>query len=219
MKFELGAIYKTKEQRDSEYIICPIRNYNRDKYLNKRLLIRTILWCIFAFGLGYNLYWFNESIYQMRNFIFTFLLVYVVSFYLLQIPHEFLHLVFYPKTFTDKDIEVKFLNNKRLVTCISHSPISSIRLCCILIIPFALFTLFPLIYLSNSDFNIYLYGIITSNAILSSDDLINIILQFFIPPENGLKFLYELDNIKDTSLDNKENLDDKDDIIDINKEN
>lgn len=195
MKVQLGAIYKTKDQWDSEYLLCPIENYSRNKYLNKRLLIRTTFFSFFAFIFGYSLYWFSDSISGMIDYILAFVYTYILSFYLMQPIHEFTHLVFYPKTFTDKNITIRFFNNKRLVTCISHSPISSLRLCFILMLPFILFTLLPGIYMLNINFNIYIYAFIVANAILSSDDIFNTLLQFFVKSENDEKYLYELPNV------------------------
>lgn len=212
MKVQLGSIYKTKDQLDSEYIICPIENYDRAKYLNRRLLIRTFLGCIFAFGLGYNLYWDNQSLGVIIDLISKYIYMYILSFYLMQIPHEFIHLLFYPKTFTEKNIDVRFFNHKRLVTTISHSPISSKRLCFILLLPFVLFALIPTIYMLNGYFNIYIYGFAAANAVLSADDLLNVLLLFVKISENNEKFLYEIPNTNGFFT-SKENLNDESNII------
>lgn len=213
MKVQLGSIYKTKDELDSEYIICPIENYDRNKYLNKRLFIRTFFWCLFAFGLGYNLYWYNHSLNTIIDIIFKFIYIYIGSFYLMQLPHELIHLLFYPKTFTEKNIDIKFLNHKRLVTCISHSPISSQRLCFILILPFILFVVMPsTLCILNGYFNIYIYGFTAANAILSADDLLNVFLQFFKIVDNEDKFLYELLNVNELST-SKEDLNVETNII------
>lgn len=218
MKVQLGSIYKTKDQLDSEYITCPIENYNRDKYLNRRLFIRTFFWGVFAFGLGYNLYWYNQSLSTIIDLISKFIYIYILSFYLMQIPHELVHLLFYPKTFTEKNIDIKFLNHKRLITCISHSPISSQRLCFTLMLPFILFVVIPTtLCMFNGYFNIYIYGFATANAILSADDLLNVFLQFFKASENGEKFLYELPNTSELFT-AKEDLNVESNIITIKNE-
>ena len=42
MRIDLGRFIKRKEDYDSENIISPIKDYNRDKYLNRRVFIRIL---------------------------------------------------------------------------------------------------------------------------------------------------------------------------------
>ena len=61
MRITLGRIIKKQGDYDSENIICPIENYNRDKYLNRRILIRIIFILLYGYGFGYMLasYFYN----------------------------------------------------------------------------------------------------------------------------------------------------------------
>ena len=42
MKIVLGRFIKKKEEFDSENIVCPIKGYDRDKYLNRRIFFRIL---------------------------------------------------------------------------------------------------------------------------------------------------------------------------------
>ena len=53
MRIDLGRFIKRKEDYDSENIISPIKDYNRDKYLNRRVFIRILFTLIYGYGFGY----------------------------------------------------------------------------------------------------------------------------------------------------------------------
>ena len=53
MKIVLGRFIKKKDEFDSENIVCPIKGYDRDKYLNRRIFFRILFILIYGFGLGY----------------------------------------------------------------------------------------------------------------------------------------------------------------------
>ena len=54
-KYVLGRFIKKKEDFDSENIICPIKDYDRDKYLNRRIIIRILFVILYGYELGYML--------------------------------------------------------------------------------------------------------------------------------------------------------------------
>lgn len=43
MKIVLGRFIKKKDEFDSENIVCPIKGYDRDKYLNRRIFLEFYL--------------------------------------------------------------------------------------------------------------------------------------------------------------------------------
>ena len=55
MKIVLGRFIKKKEEFDSENIVCPIKGYDRDKYLNRRIIIRILFVILYGYELGYML--------------------------------------------------------------------------------------------------------------------------------------------------------------------
>lgn len=74
--------------------------------------------------------------------------------------------------------------------------------------PFILFSIMPLIIIQYLGYvDLYLYSLSFANAILSSDDLLNIILQLFVKPnEKGFKRLYVIPNNYDYLIEVSDNL-------------
>lgn len=216
MKIDLGRFIKRKEDYDSENIISPIKDYNRDKYLNRRVFIRILFTLIYGYGFGYMLAIEATNIQEIKITIINFIVFYILSFYLIQIPHEFIHTLFYKKPFKNRGNTLVFFNKKRIVTSELNEEIHSTLLCISLIIPFVLFSIMPLIIMQYlGQFDLYLYSLSFANAILSSDDLLNIILQFFVKPnEHGLKRLYVIPNNYDYLIEVSDNFD-----VDVKEEN
>lgn len=193
MKIVLGRFIKKKDEFDSENIVCPIKGYDRDKYLNRRIFFRILFILIYGFGLGYIIGLTSVTIHDVKVIIFNFILFYICNFYLIQIPHEFIHMLFYPNPF--KNNKMIFFNKKRIVTTELSEFIKPLLLVLSLITPFILFSILPLIAIYFIGFNIYLYTLSFANAILSSDDLLNIILQLFVKKNQyGKKRLYIIPN-------------------------
>lgn len=206
MKITLGRIIKKPGDYDSENIICPIENYNRDKYLNRRILIRILFILLYGYGFGYMLASYSTTIQDIKIIIINFIIFYILSFYLIQIPHEFIHTLFYKKPFKNTNNSLVFFNNKRIVTSELNEEIHPTLLCFNLIMPFILFSLLPLIVVKClGEFDLYLYSLSFANAILSSDDLLNIVLQFFVKTnEGGYKKLFIIPNNYDYLIENQD---------------
>lgn len=196
MRITLGRFIKKSGDYDSENIICPIENYHRDKYLNRRILIRILFILLYGYGFGYMVASYSRTIQDIKIMIFNFIIFYILSFYLIQIPHEFIHTLFYKNPFKNTNNSLVFFNNKRIVTSELNEEIHPALLCFNLIMPFTLFSLLPLIAIKClGEFDLYLYSLSFANAILSSDDLLNIILQFFVKSnEDGYKKLFIIPN-------------------------
>ena len=194
MRMYLGKFIRGIEECDSENIICPIEGYDRYKYLNRRLLIRVLLMIPYGYNFGYNLASY-KSIEDIKIVFIKLIVFYLISFYLIQIPHEFIHCMFYKHPLKSPKNSLIFFNNKRIVTSELNEYIHPIMLIINLITPFILFSIFPLILNIYLGFNLYLYALSFANSILSSDDLLNIILQFFVKgDEKGYKRLYVIPN-------------------------
>lgn len=204
MRITLGRFIKKAGDHDSENIICPIENYDRDKYLNRRILIRILFILLYGFGFGYMLAIYDTTIQEIKVTIVNFIIFYILSFYLIQIPHEFIHTLFYKKPFKNTNNSLVFFNKKRIVTSELNEEIHPALLCFNLIMPFILFSVLPLIVIEwLGEFDLYLYSLSFANAILSSDDLLNIILQFFVKTnENGYKKLFVIPNNYDYLIEN-----------------
>ncbi|MEN8076259.1 metalloprotease family protein [Clostridioides difficile] len=203
MIITIGRFIKKKGDYDSENIICPIEDYNRDKFLNRRIFVRVLFALLYCFGFGYMLAFNSGSIKDVKISILNFVLFYIVSFYLIQIPHEFIHTIFYKMPFKNKKNRLVFFNKKRIVTTELEENIRPVMLCISLITPFILFTIIPLITIKYIGFDLYLYSLSFANAILSSDDIVNIVLQLFVKKgDNGYKKLFVIPNNYDYLIEN-----------------
>ena len=205
MRITLGRFIKKSGDYDSENIICPIENYHRDKYLNRRILIRILFILLYGYGFGYMLGSYSTTIQDIKITIANFIIFYILSFYLIQIPHEFIHTLFYKNPFKNTNNSLVFFNNKRIVTSELKEEIHSALLCLNLIMPFILFSILPLIVIyCLGEFDLYLYSLSFANSILSSDDLLNIVLQFFVKSnEEGCKKLFVIPNNYDYLINNE----------------
>ena len=205
MKITLGRFIKKAGDYDSENIICPIEDYHRDKYLNRRILIRILFILLYGYGFGYMLGSYSTTIQDIKITIANFIIFYILSFYLIQIPHEFIHTLFYKNPFKNTNNSLVFFNNKRIVTSELKEEIHSALLCLNLIMPFILFSILPLIVIyCLGEFDLYLYSLSFANSILSSDDLLNIVLQFFvISNEEGCKKIFVIPNNYDYLINNE----------------
>lgn len=203
MKITTGRFIKNKEDYDSENIVCSIENFNRDKFLNIRLFFRVLFASAYCFGFGYILA-YKTSIDDIKISILNFILFYILSFYLIQIPHEFIHTIFYKEPFKNKKNSLVFFNKKRIITSELDENIKPFMLFLSLITPFILFTIIPLIVIQYIGFDLYLYSLSLANAILSADDIVNILLQFFVSKdEDGYKRLFVIPNNYDYLLEDK----------------
>lgn len=194
MKINIGKLFKRKEDYDSENIMCPIKNFDRDKYLNRRMIFRIFFILLYGFGFGYIIGYKNLDIKEIKIMLRDFFIFYILGFYLIQIPHEFIHTLFYKSVFKNEKNYLIFFNKKRIVTSKLQENIKPFMLFLSLITPFILFSVIPLITIYYIGFDLFLYTLSLSNAVLSSDDLLNIFLQTFSKDIDGYKTLYEIPN-------------------------
>lgn len=202
MKISIGHFFKNKYDFDNANIICPIEFFNRDKYLNLRLLVRIMFILFYGFGFGYSIYFNVSSVSELKIYLLSFAILYFLIFYLIQIPHEFIHSLFYKNPFKNKVNKLIFFNKNRLLTSELTEEINSFMLFLSLITPFLIFSLIPLIIISVIGFNLNLYALSFANAILSSEDLLNIILELISDTNNGCKSLFIIPNNYDYLLEN-----------------
>lgn len=192
MIFEKGIFFRTKDEYDCEFILSPIFKFNRTTYLNLRLLIRTLLLIPLSFYFGYSLYYSCISTIDINSFIFNFIISYFLSFCLIQIPHEIIHYIIYSNFLSDKKAKIKLLNRKRFITATYNGEMTYIRNIIALFAPFFIIsTILSAIFLLKG-FNIIIYGILCANLIISSEDILNIII--YIISNDESKGIYELPN-------------------------
>lgn len=205
MTLEKGIFFKTKDEYDCEFILSPISNFNRTTYLNLRLLIRTILSLPLAFYLGYFIYYSCTSIADMKLFILTLLVTYIFSFYLIQIPHELIHYIIYSNFLSDSNAKIKLLNRKRFITSTYNNEMSFFKILIGLFAPVLIISSILSTIIILKGFNIIIYGIMWANLIISSEDILNILI--LLISNNEIKGIYELPNSYNYLIDEQQNLD------------
>lgn len=192
MTLEKGVFFRTKDEYDCEFILSPISNFNRTTYLNLRLVIRTIFSIPLSFYFGYSIYYSCYSIIDFKFFISTFIITYFLAFYLIQIPHELIHYIIYSNFLTDEKAKIKILNRKRFITATYNGKMSSKRSLLGLFAPIFIISSILCVILLLKGFNIIIYGIIWANLIISSEDILNILISLIT--NNEIKGIYELPN-------------------------
>lgn len=145
--------------------------YDLDKksFISLKLLVDLIIACIYAFGLGYSLFYLDNPIKTGA----LFLGILAASYLILIIPHEFLHVLCYPNK---KNIIIGYTLSKLKFISYIKETISKPRILLSLILPFVIFSIIPSIIIYLFDFNLFLYAIASANAIKSSRDIFNFIL-------------------------------------------
>lgn len=206
MTLEKGILFRTKDEDDCEFILSPLPQFNRTTYLNLRLLIRTTLSLPLAFYWGYSLYYNCNSIADIKSFILSFIITYILAFYLIQIPHELIHYIIYSNFLSDENAKIKLLNRKRFITSTYNGEMSNIRSLIGLFAPIVIISSILSTILILKGFNIIIYGVIWANLIISSEDILNILI--YLISDNEIKGIYELPNTFNYIMDEKENQDD-----------
>ena len=107
MRISLGKFIKKAGDYDSENIVCPIEDYDRDKYLNRRILIRILFILLYGYGFGYMLAIESSTIQNLKMVVINFVIFYILNFYLIQIPHEFIHTLFYKNPFKNNPLNIR----------------------------------------------------------------------------------------------------------------
>lgn len=205
MTLEKGIFFRTKDEYDCEFILSPLSKFNRTTYLNLRLVIRTILSLPLAFYLGYSLYYSCNSISDIKSFILSFIITYILSFYLLQIPHELIHYIIYSNFLSDPNAKNKLLNRKRFITSTYNGEINYVRSLIGLFAPILIISSILSTILILKGFNIIIYGIMWANLIISSEDILNILI--YLISNNEIKGIYELPNNYDYLIDETQSQD------------
>ncbi|GAB6170249.1 hypothetical protein JCM1393_27090 [Clostridium carnis] len=196
---------------------------DKKNYMSIILISKIILACFYAFGLGYSLFYCADNMVT-TGFIFLGLLI--LCCFALEIPHEFIHLLFFPQALKNKETYLEYNYKKLQATTYSENKLTKFRFLCMLITPFILLTIIPTIISYYLEFNIYLYAIASANAIISGSDLIFFIIMLYKASfktdilVNNSKFMLVNENLtnKELSVDNTKNNIEKNNIFNsINK--
>ena len=142
--------------------------YDLDKKFLVKLFFQVIIICCYAFGLGYSLFYLDNLLMNVG----IFLLLLILSYLIMLIPHELVHYICYPNK--DNVIIKHNLLKLKFTACIDGTISKQLALIS-LILPFIIFSIIPSIIIYLSSFNLFLYAIASANAIKSSKDIYNYI--------------------------------------------
>lgn len=133
------------------------------------LTIKVLVALLYAFGLGYSLFFFGEDYIKVG---LKFLYLMILAYIFIDFPLSFLKALLLPKTF-DKDKIILNLNPYNLsIDICSNIKISKTSVILSFIIPFIFLAIIPTILSYKLEFNIYLYVLGTVSAIIGTKDLI-----------------------------------------------
>ena len=189
----------------------------KEDFFSLILFIKVIIAAVYAFGLGYSLFYTGDDFIKVG---LKFLIILIVLYFLMEFPYAVIKASLLPNAFKKDIIKLNLNPYNMSISLSSKKPISKDRVLIASIIPFIILALAPTIISYILEFNLYLYAIASASAIISMSDLIFSII--LIKDESvGEKLVltpYEYVNsniaLKESSvdLDDNTNLDYKDEF-------
>lgn len=166
------SIFK-KDQIQNKSIFDENTLIDKGKFSTIILISKIVVAMVYAFGLGYSLFFLGEDYIKVG---IKFLGLLIIFYIFIDFPYSFLKVLFLPKVF-HKDIIHLQLNPYTMAIDISSKlKISIFRVIISLITPFILLAVIPTIVSYILEFNMYLYVLASSSAIIATKDLIYLIL-------------------------------------------
>lgn len=157
----------------------------KDKFSRNILIFKVIIAVLYAFGLGYSLFFFGDDFIKVGV---KFVLILIPLYYIIDLPYSIIKSLLLPKVFSNDEIIIA-LNPLTLdSTIITKSVVSKSRYILSILIPFILFIVVPTILSYSLEFNFYLYLIASAAAIISMKDIIYLL--------NILKHNFKGSNLK-----------------------
>ena len=160
-----------------------ISNYLLDEYtegyiikkdfFNIILFIKVVVASIYAFGLGYSLFFLGDNFIKVG---IKFLFLLIVLYFFIELPYGLFKALLLPKVFNNDIIKLELYPFNMSISISSKKPVPKERLLISLIVPFLVFALIPTIVSYTLEFDVLLYAIASSSAIISVKDLIFFIL-------------------------------------------
>lgn len=146
---------------------------NKQSYYNIIILLKTIVALIYAFYLGYNLFYFGDD---FINYGIKFIVILFIIYLFFDIPYNLSKLIFLPEVFK-KDNIIIYINpfNLSIDVCFKKE-VNKYYLIFINLITIIIFSFIPNILLFIKEFNIYIYALAAASSIFIIKDLIYTIL-------------------------------------------
>lgn len=157
----------------------------KDKSSRNILIFKVIIAVLYAFGLGYSLFFFGDNFIKVGV---KFVLILIPLYYIIDLPYSIIKSLLLPKVFSNDEIIIALNPLTLESTIITKSVVSKSRYILSILIPFILFSVVPTILSYYLEFNFYLYLIASAAAIISMKDIIYLL--------NILKYNFKGSNIK-----------------------
>ena len=153
----------TENTLDNDTII------DKSNYSSIILFSKVIVATLYAFGLGYSLFFLGDD---FINVGLLFLALLVISYILIEYPYAFLKALFLPKVFDKDNINLKLNPFTSAIDIVSKFAISKGRIIISILLPFIILVVVPTIVSYVLEFNMYLYLIASASAIIATKDII-----------------------------------------------
>lgn len=199
MKLVLDSVpYFNKEEleKNNLKVLTTIKS-NRYSIIIGSIMV--LLACICSFEFGRQLYYLSGS--TISNLL-IFLVMLVIMNFIMIVPHELSHMIYYPKTFNKDELVIGFSKANHSFYCYQKNPQKQFKVLLSLLTPLILFTVIPYCIICIKGFNLIIFAVIVANLIMSANDIYNFIVIFFKAPLNskirifGDKiFTYEADKL------------------------
>ncbi len=151
-------------------------NYNiidKENYSSIIFFLKVLVAISYAFGLGYSLFFLGDDYIHVGK---TFFALLIISYIFIEYPYAFIKALFLPKVLKKDNINLEINPFTMAIDISSKVKISKVRIIFSLIVPCILFAVIPTIASYMLEFNIYLYAIASSAAIISVKDIIYLII-------------------------------------------
>lgn len=166
-KLKISILNNFNELNDESIENCFI--VNKENLSTLILTVKVIISLLFAFGLGYSLFFFGENYIEVG---LKFLSLLIISYIFIDFPLSFFKALLLPKSFS-KDKIVLFLNPFNLsIDICSNIRLSKGVVIFSFLFPYIIFAIIPTVLNYKLEFNIYLYLLATVSAIAGAKDFI-----------------------------------------------
>ena len=169
MKF---AILKKRDYLNEEFIDNSLY-IDKENHFSKILFIKVIVALIYAFYLGYNLFFSGDN-YIKYGVKFLMLLILIYLF--IDLPYNIFKALFLPGAFEKNNIILEINPFNLAIDITTKKEISKISLIFSILISILIFSLIPNILLIIYGFNIYTYAVASATTIYIVRDLYYFIL-------------------------------------------
>lgn len=157
----------TEDSLDNHNII------DKENYSSVIFFLKVLVATLYAFGLGYSLFFLGDDFIHVGK---LFLALLIISYIFIEYPYAFIKALFLPKVLKKDNINLEINPFTMAIDIRSKIKISKVRIIFSLIIPCILFAVIPTIASYMLEFNIYLYAIAAAAAIISTKDIIYLLI-------------------------------------------